>query len=413
MSACGNYAILSNDCYVLLFLLVEYEISLCRLINLSHNAQSCSIDIGQDHISTAFLLEDGTAMIADFDKSTRPLKLLQASSREINKPALSIAICSDQDAIAFGNANGIELHRKDFDTRPYVHHHIFQDYPAHFVQFLPLHAGLEPGTNIRLIGSSKWARPRPDPLDIRINTRSIALRRLPGTSQPENRTVMLTDGAINGVSLSDGSHFLSIDASSELLCLRLPFLRLFYLVPPDALSTYQAYEQYPGRRWGRKPPLTKIFAVARDLRGTVRVAAAYGSIIVLYSIPGDAFSSSPSSTRNYGNEEWIEWWSEVGRFWDLPVTRPGCLPYLVRGVLVGRLERVQALAIEVFGDLSGNGGLVVWGFAKKNRVVAWRYDGRRKPCSMATAGGGYKEPIMYKAEAFPLRRKSAMDGYRK
>ena len=167
---------LLNDCYVLLFTLLRSEIALVGLVNVPHNARSCTIDVDSDQLSIAILLEDGSVAVADFHRWTTPLKLLKASFRGTDKPALSVGLCLEQDAIVFGNADGIELHRKDFSSKPYGFHHILQKYPADFVQFLPLRPNMGPTGHIRVIGSSKWLRQAElDPGDFRSRMRPIIL----------------------------------------------------------------------------------------------------------------------------------------------------------------------------------------------------------------------------------------------
>lgn len=117
------------------------------------------------------------------------------------------------------------------------------------------------------------------------------------------------------IRLSDGIHILCVDRSSQLLCLKTRTLSLFYFVPPNSLSRTQVYDQSPERKWGRRAPIPNAFAVASHISATVRVAAAYADIVVLYSVPGDAFRASPSSTsRKEHNEDWIDWWPDVSRF---------------------------------------------------------------------------------------------------
>jgi len=240
----------------------------------------------------------------------------------------------------------------------------------------------------------------------RVLSRLVPMDLPPEIAYRGPHSLSLLEGTIKGQPLSDDNHLLSIDALSRLLCLRLPYLRLFFLVPPDSLSRDQQYEDDPKRRWGRRPPLPSVYASIKDLTRTIRIAAAYDDVIVLYSIPGDAFRASPNWPMTEDrNEHWTSWWNEVGMgLWNVPVTRPECLPYLLRGVIVGRLEGVQALSIHAFGDVSGKGGLVVWAFARDRRVVAWSFDGKRKSCPPDTADRRRRKPVMYKAQAHVLRR---------
>ncbi|KAF2149837.1 hypothetical protein K461DRAFT_296255 [Myriangium duriaei CBS 260.36] len=107
--------------------------------------------------------------------------------------------------------------------------------------------------------------------------------------------------------LADKRNSVHLDPSSQLLCLSSeqpssaqgqPAQRLFLFVPPDSIDRPRvAGGLRPSSSRTAMPPLPLVFRVAMDLTFGVRVVAAYGKTLVLYTIPPDAMETSPMACR--------------------------------------------------------------------------------------------------------------------
>ena len=227
------------------------------------------------------------------------------------------------------------------------------------------------------------------------------------------------------VPLSDGHHILFTDNETGLLCLgsdkpagNIPRLsRKFVFEPPANLNRDD------------EPMAPRTYASTRNLDSGVRIAAAYGDTIVLYSVPADALKYSTAeqeetiqdSSKPFEELEWLNIlphptsnaqavqetvggsavrYERLNMLWArfLPSTneeQPSSLdrlwPLRIRGTLIGSLDGLKALSLQ---DTALD-GLVVWGFSTSGLAKAWEVDNGQRPFvksySTVTAEGIVRE----------------------
>lgn len=209
------------------------------------------------------------------------------------------------------------------------------------------------------------------------------------------------------VPLSDGHHILFLDNATRLLCLG---------SDEPAGSAYRLSRKFvfllPIGTQIKDATVARVFAASGDTDVGVRVVAAYGERIVLYTVPADALKYSTaeqegtvqtpqtpfqelesvqvlkhpisnaisipeffdtSARFHRVNMKWIHHLrdgdqevSSLERLW----------PMRIAGSVIGSLEGVTALAVqESVGD-----GLTVWAFSKSSGMAkAWRVDYGERP----------------------------------
>jgi hypothetical protein len=205
------------------------------------------------------------------------------------------------------------------------------------------------------------------------------------------------------VPLSDGHHILFTDNETGLLCLgsdkpvgnlqRLS--RKFVFRPPTQLKVDAA------------PWTPRLYAAAKALDNGVRVVAAYGDNVVLYSIPIDALKYSTAdqeetiqdSSKPFEELEWLDILSHptsnaqairestgspikcdrLNMLWAhyLPSVGENQLasldtlwPLRIQGTVIGSLGSMRALSVqETVMD-----GVVVWAFSRSGLAKAWEVD---------------------------------------
>ena len=211
--------------------------------------------------------------------------------------------------------------------------------------------------------------------------------------------------------LSDGHHILFTDNETGLLCLGSdrpvgnlqPLSRKFVFEPPKELLISNS-AQTP-----------TVYAATQGLSNGVRIVAGYGSEIVLYSVPIDAFKYSAAeqegtlqdSSKPFEELEWLdvllhppsnahairETMSEssnavpserLNMLWThyLPASEKyktesldRLWPLKIPGTSIGHLDGLKALSVqETVMD-----GLVVWAFSNSGLAKAWEMDNGQGP----------------------------------
>lgn len=125
-----------------------------------------------------------------------------------------------------------------------------------------------------------------------------------------------------------------------------------------------------------------LYAASAELRWGPRVVAAYGDSVVLYSVPPDVFAwsgralrraslgaATPSDVYIDGYPHWKEWLPEPSHP-NQPVCR-ACRrdtpwPVLIKGTIVGSLDRVVELAVH------SNPDLTIWALGLDGRAAVWQ-----------------------------------------
>ena len=217
----------------------------------------------------------------------------------VDDPPLSVAICPQRRCVAFGCQMGIELHWVDassgdgldryttistmlFTRRqpvetltPGVRYRWFPlAAPSNHLYFLPQRRGVDSSNKLRLISSAAVPQSTPNH-DVDSN--------LPLTDSDHYRAVPL----------SDGRHMLFIEPTSLHLCLGsdapvgapTKLLRKVICLPP------------PSTRVGHAP---SCYTAGSELQWGVRIAAAFGRKIMMYSIPSDVFERICQIRRDAG-----------------------------------------------------------------------------------------------------------------
>lgn len=206
--------------------------------------------------------------------------------------------------------------------------------------------------------------------------------------------------------LSDGHHVLFTDSESGMLCLGsdTPAGRT------EQLSRKFIFEPPPRLARGTNPLIPTIYAVSSDLDRNLRIAAAYGDDIMLFSVPVDAIRYStaeqegtlldtavsfddlitmrilrhPTSNARAMQEQayaaadqsnsrfdeinmvWVHWLSTKGR--AKPTSLDELWPVRASGMYVGSMSGLKALTIQE----RPSGGIVIWAFGQHGLATCWR-----------------------------------------
>jgi hypothetical protein len=211
------------------------------------------------------------------------------------------------------------------------------------------------------------------------------------------------------IPLSDGHHILFTDNETGLICLgsdkpagNIQLLsRKFVFEPPTDLNKADG------------PTAPTIYAATQNLNIGVRIAAGYGSKIVLYSVPVDALKYSTAeqeetiqdSSKPFEELEWLNIlphptsnaqaiqeavagsvfrYERLNMRWALylpeiheeqPSSLDRLWPLRIRGTVIGSLDGVKALSVQ---DTVMD-GLVIWGFSISGLAKAWEVDKGQRP----------------------------------
>jgi hypothetical protein len=214
----------------------------------------------------------------------------------------------------------------------------------------------------------------------------------------------------HAIPLSDGHHILFTDNATGLLCLgsdrpvgnlqRLS--RKFVFEPPASLTLYESLS------------LPQLYAASHYLDRGARIVAAFGSTIVLYSVPVDAFKystaeqegtiqdsskpfeeldsllvlSHPTSNAQAVHESTtdgltpircdrlnMQWAHFIPGFPDEgPDSLDTLWPLRIEGTVIGSLDGVTALSVQET-DMDG---LIIWAFSSGGVARAWDVDNGMK-----------------------------------
>ncbi|KAK7542771.1 uncharacterized protein J3D65DRAFT_547182, partial [Phyllosticta citribraziliensis] len=208
-------------------------------------------------------------------------------------PPRSVAICPQRRCVAFGCSSGIELHWIDAQTGQDLQRWFPLSAPSDFLFFLNPRPGVDSTHKLRIISSIAHPQDR----------EGIRSRFFPETSPNivvwDYRTVdrerrcsaVPSTDHYRAVPLSDGYHHLFTDPISSALYLGsdaplgggVKLLRKVRFIPPaTAVPSFFAPELLP----------PTAYAVGAALEMGARIAAAYGSAIVLYNVPTDVLLAS-------------------------------------------------------------------------------------------------------------------------
>lgn len=304
-----------------------------------------------------------------------------------NDPPQSVALCPRRQCVAFGCFSGLELHWVDYLSGQNLTRWFPMSMRCDHVYFISPRSLIDSPRKLRIISSASLPNERVD-----IAVRYTAYRNLAsgtpslvaGSIEIDPPVVPLpgpieTHDHYHALPLSDGQHFLFVDADSSMLCMGIDasrggargLMRKIMLVPPTESA------------------LALLYAPAFDTSTGPKIAVGYGDEIMFYSIPGDVFAfSSREHQAGRASEDsfhrslpWQDWWPED----DIPARRspdsddtenPAAVnarrplwPVFVRGTSVGRLSGLSDLAVNTSG-----GRLTIWAFASNGDASVWRVD---------------------------------------
>jgi hypothetical protein len=312
-------------------------------ISCPFNVLSAAIDTSKRQFTIAALLCNRMGIICNLDMSkakdstpnTPSSPTLNPTSRHFfynictpdNSPR-TVAICPGHSLVAFGCASGIEIHSVNEMKRNDHRKHFTLPQPSEILHFLP--SSPETPSELRLISSlsgpgfheckcppspsllsptPSTSSPKLDPKNSRFHfladVQSFSRRRIPHA--PSRSFVRATHcHHYRAVPINDGFHIMFIEPRTNLLCIGTDapiggptsLTRAFVCIPPPSTSPRHRHIKTPPPSpslSNKTPgpadtPVPTVFAAGSDLRWGLRIVAAYGDRLVLYSIPLDVFN---------------------------------------------------------------------------------------------------------------------------
>ncbi|KAF4155177.1 hypothetical protein CNMCM6936_005519 [Aspergillus lentulus] len=367
---------------------------------------SASVDTSTPKIVIAALLRDRLGFICDLNasderSSTRPevMQPLDPSFihyfRDIcspEDPPRSVSICPGRRCVAFGSGAGIELHWVDEKTKENQRKLFPMSQPSEILHFLPHRP--ETPMEMRLISS--LAGPgmpgcechkvsygeRRAPCQFHLLTDVQSLTRWTPSNNNGLSVVRATHcHHYRAIPINDGLHILFIEPRTGLLCIGsdapiggpTSLTQALVCVPPfekDSLNV------------SKNDLAPTVFASGWNLDWGLRVVAAYGDRIVLYSVPVDVYNVIRKERERQGDGVMGD--SDLARDffldnsrsakrrdslvqdqsgdWEFLLSvswRPTVMmwPFKIYGKEIARMENVVELALQ-----SASGGARVWAF---------------------------------------------------
>ncbi|KAJ5473837.1 hypothetical protein N7475_003403 [Penicillium sp. IBT 31633x] len=405
---------------------------------------SATIDTSKPDFTIAALLSNRVGMICKFDMMQIGEPTPNLSQRPaigptsthffynictVDNPPRTVAICPNRSLVAFGCASGIEIHSVNESTRNEQRKHFTLPQRSEILHFLP--SSPETPGELRLISSlsgpglheckcasspsppvsspSPSSSPKPDlknnHFHFLADVQSFSRRPIPHT--PSRSFVRATHcHHYCAVPINDGFHIIFIEPRTSLLCIGTDspiggptsLARAFVCIPPPITNTkgrsikppHSSSCPYPSNKPAPSadPPIPTAFAAGSDLRWGLRVVAAYGNRLVLYSIPLDVFNvirkeRERQASGFMGDNDLVhDWYIDSDRSykrreslvqnqngdWEsiLSVSyRPTAMmwPFKIYGKEIGTVEGTVELALQ-----SSNGGVRVWAFGDNGKA---------------------------------------------
>ena len=346
-------------------------------------------------------------------------------------PAVSVAISPIRRCVAFGCQGGVELYWIDPQTNQSLNRWFPLLKPSEHLYFLPPRRHMDAESRLRLISSSSFTAPdtpseddMPSTIEATSSSAASGSRitswftlasswhfRTPRGAKQQAHTLDHS----HALPLSDGHHILFLDNATGLLCLGADkplgsvhrLSRKFVLLPPAQTQM----QQPQGARVFAASSMNPTFGA--EVGGGVRVAAAYGDDVALYTIPADALRYSTAEQENavQSSDEGVpfaeletlqvlrhplsnapavrEYYDAGARFEEVNVRWMHYLPangeeikslddvwpLQISGSVIGSLHGIAALAVQETVEE----GLAVWAFSSAGVAKAWRVDDGERP----------------------------------
>ncbi|KAJ5824962.1 hypothetical protein N7447_007302 [Penicillium robsamsonii] len=456
ISSCNNYLLVTTGCMIYIYSLLRgksrptsakdfsnIDLTLVSRISCPFNIISAVIDTSQPQFTIAALLCNRVGMICKLDmawvkapvtKGSHFNTKMAPSSRHffynvctVDNPPRTVAICPGQPVLAFGCAAGIEIHSVNETKRNEQRRYFTVPQPSEILHFLP--SSPETPSELRLISSlsgpgvheckcppspsSSTSSPKLDPKNNQFHfladIQSFNRRRIPHA--PSRNFMRATHcHHYRAVPINDGFHIMFIEPRTSLLCIGTDapiggptsLTRAFVCVPPPFSNTQTRQTKTPPPSPSlsntipppKDLPIPTTFTSGSDLRWGLRVVAAYGDRLVLYSIPLDVFNMIRKERERQGDgvlgdSDFAPGWyvdSERTRKqreslvqnqngeWEFAMSvsyRPTAMmwPFKIYGKEIGSVKGTVELALQ-----SSEGGVRVWAFGQDGKATVLDID---------------------------------------
>lgn len=452
VSSCSNYLLVTKGCMIYVYHLLGRksqsasptdmpDVALAPISRIScpFEVLSATIDTSTPRFTVAALLNNRVGMICELDivfskdSSTKTRanstheyptsQLLRMPTADPTShhffynvctpdaPPRTIALCPGRRLVGFGCAAGIEIHSVNKPRRNEQRKHFPMPQPSEILHFLP--SSPETPNELRLISSlagpgfheckcppsptpslqSPTLSPNPqakNQFHFLADVQSFSRRRIPHT--PSRSLVRATHcHHYRAVPINDGFHIMFIEPRTNLLCIGsstpiggpTSLTRAFICIPPFANQTP-----------AKDPPIPTTFAAGSDLSWGLRVVAAYGNRIVVYSIPLDVYNVIRKERERQGDgvmgdsELVRDWYVDSDRSpkrreslvqnqsgdWEFSLSvsyRPTAMlwPFKIYGKEIGAVDGLVELSLQ-----SSEGGMRVWAFGGDGRATVFDID---------------------------------------
>ena len=194
-----------------------------------------------------------------------------------------------------------------------------------------------------------------------------------GSSRSAGRIDAVDCDHYRALPLSDGAHMLFIDPDTHQLCMGsdaplggpTKLLRKFVCTVPPAPPDQSPHSVVPG-----------CYAAGAELQWGVRIVAAYGSRIVLFSVAADLMDQMKTLTLTE-SAGIVDDSDLIRNIYLHSLERPATTAtnsdafssVKVEGMEIGQMDGVVDFAVD-----SGNGGLKIWAFSSAGEAVVWTLD---------------------------------------
>lgn len=320
-------------------------------------------------------------------------------------PPRNVSICPGRRCIAFGCGSGIELHWVCESTNQHYRRHFPMTQPSEILHFLPNRP--ETPMELRLIsslagpgmpGCQCHMRPNgsdrpPCQIHLLTDVQQSFTQYAPENSRRPSVVRATHCHHYRAVPINDGMHILFIEPRTGLLCIGsdapiggpTSLTRALLCIPPFMRDSSDSTKA------GLAPT---VFAAGSDLSWGLRVVAAYGDRIILYSVPLDVFNVIKKDHERQGDSVMGD--SDLARDlfldgdrttkrrestvpnqngdWEFLLSvsyRPTTMmwPFKIYGKEIGRMDNVVELALQ-----SSHGGARVWAFGASGSTKLFDVD---------------------------------------
>ncbi|GAB1191882.1 hypothetical protein APSETT444_001066 [Aspergillus pseudonomiae] len=372
LSDCGNYLLITSRCKIYVYRLLgrnhespfppsvpkQADVAPITIITCPAEVMSATIDTSTPRLVVAALFRNRSGLMCDLvpsdaarpsllqsagftsdiiDGSIQPMEITSLNYYQdvgsAEDPPRSVSVCPGRQCVAFGSGSCIELRWIDAKTKQDCLKRLAMLQPSEILHFLPRRS--ETPTEMRLISS-------------------LAGPGLPGCS----------DAPFGGPT----------SLTRALIC-----------IPPFGKSPSGAVKE------GLAPT---AFAAGSDLNWSLRVVAAYGDRIVLYSVPLDVFNVIQMERERQGDNVMgdsdlaRDWFLDSERSrngrgslapnqngdWDFLLNvsyRPTAMmwPFKIYGKEIGQMDNVVELSLQ-----AAHGGARIWAFGASGQTSIFDID---------------------------------------